>query len=70
MKELIIIMLILTIVLVVSRIGYEKGKDLGYQEFQSKVKEVKDVQAKVKKQLIEANKIVEDVEEYKRRVMR
>lgn len=44
MKEFLIIMLILTIVLVVSRIGYEKGKELGYQEFQSKVKEVQDVQ--------------------------
>lgn len=70
MKELIIIMLILVIVLVVSRIGYEKGKEIGYQEFQSKVKEAQEVQDEVNKQLDKAHKIVEEAEEYKRRVMR
>lgn len=70
MKELIIIMLILTIVLVVLRIGYEKGKDLGYQEFQSKVKEAQEVRDEVNKMHKKAEKLITEAEEYKRRVMR
>ena len=70
MKELIITMLIFTIVLAISRIVYEKGKELGCQEFMDQSKEIQEVQKEVNAQLDRAHEIVRQAEEYKKEVIK